>query len=66
MKAQEVKITVNVDVAFEVSNEVADKCLRILEFWQNSHATQEIARKTCEDGTVRFYRKERENERSEN
>lgn len=49
-------LKIEVSVGLTVSNEMADRCLALLEWWQNDHAEQRIMGTTNSDGSMRFYR----------
>lgn len=49
-------LTIDVTAKLTVSDEVADRCLKLLEWWQNDHAEQRIMGTTNPDGSIRFYR----------
>lgn len=49
-------LTVDVLARLVVSDEIADRCLALLEWWQNDHAEQRLMATTNEDGSIHMYR----------
>lgn len=52
MKAQE--LTVEVRTTLTVSNEMAERCLRLLEMWQDDHPDAKILADQEPGGKIRF------------
>lgn len=50
------ELKVEVSACLTVSDEMADRCLALLEWWQNDHSEQRIMGTTNPDGSMRFYR----------
>lgn len=50
------ELTVDVTARLTVSDETADRCLRLLEMWQIDHPEQRLKATTEEDGSFRLYR----------
>ena len=49
-------LAVEVTARLTVSDEMADRCLVLLEWWQKDHAEQRILGTNNADGSVHFYR----------
>lgn len=54
MARSELKVEVN--TCLTVSDEMADRCLVLLEWWQNDHAEQRLMATTNADGSIHLYR----------
>lgn len=50
------ELIVNVEARLTVSDEIADRCLALLEWWQNDHAEQRLMATTNADGSIHLYR----------
>jgi hypothetical protein len=50
------EITVDVAAKLIVSDETADRCLALLEWWQNDHNEQRLMATTNADGSIHLYR----------
>lgn len=50
-------LTIDVMARLTVSDEMADRCLALLEWWQNDHADQCLMATTNADGSIHMYRK---------
>lgn len=48
------ELTIDVSVNIAVSDETANKCLRILEFYMNDNKDKRIVSETAEDGGARL------------
>lgn len=59
MRASE--LTVEVSANLTVSDEMADRCLALLEWWQNDHNEQRLMATTNADGSIHLYREKKEN-----
>lgn len=51
------ELTVDVTARLTVSDEMADRCLTLLEWWAKDHPEQNIMGKTNKDGSLHLYRK---------
>lgn len=51
------RLSVEVAATLTISDEMADRCLRMLEWWQNDHPEQFLIGTTADDGSTRFERK---------
>ena len=49
-------LTVEVSVCLTVSDEMADRCLALLEWWQNDHNEQKLMATINTDGSLHLYR----------
>lgn len=49
-------LTIDVTARLTVSDEIADRCLVLLEWWQNDHNEQQIMATTNADGSIHLYR----------
>lgn len=49
-------LTFDVSARLTVSDETADRCLKLLEWWQNDHSEQRIMATTNPDGSIHLYR----------
>lgn len=50
------ELIVNVEARLTVSDEIADRCLSLLEWWQNDHAEQRLMATKNADGSIHLYR----------
>ena len=50
------ELTIDVTARMTVSDETADRCLALLEWWQNDHAEQRLMATTNADGSIHLYR----------
>lgn len=53
------ELTIDVTARMTVSDETADRCLALLEWWQNDHAEQRLMGTTNADGSIHFYREKK-------
>ena len=53
-------LEVEVSACLTVSDEMADRCLALLEWWQNDHPEQRLMGTTNADGSIHFYREKKE------
>lgn len=58
MRASELKVEVSASLT--VSDEMADRCLALLEWWQNDHCEQRLMAMTNADGSIHLYREKKE------
>lgn len=58
MKISELKVEVG--ACLTVSDEMADRCLTLLEWWQNDHNEQRLMATTNADGSIHLYREKKE------
>lgn len=58
MKISELKVEVG--ACLTVSDEMADRCLALLEWWQNDHNEQRLMATTNADGSIHLYREKKE------
>lgn len=49
-------LTIDVTARITVSDEIADRCLVLLEWWQNDHAEQRLMATANADGSIHLYR----------
>ena len=49
-------LKIEVSVGLMVSDEMADRCLALLEWWQNDHNEQRLMATTNADGSLHLYR----------
>lgn len=54
------ELTIDVTARITVSDEIADRCLALLEWWQNDHAEQRLMATTNADGSIHLYREKKE------
>ena len=54
------ELTVEVSANLTVSDKMADRCLALLEWWQNDHNEQRLMATTNEDGSIHLYREKKE------
>lgn len=54
------ELTVEVSANLTVSDEMADRCLALLEWWQNDHNEQRLMETTNADGSIHLYREKKE------
>lgn len=57
MKAQD--LTIEVKATLTVSDEMADRCMRLLEMWQADHPDQRLMSSEDEYGSYKLYRENR-------
>ena len=57
MKAQD--LTIEVKATLTVPDEMADRCLRLLEMWQADHPDQRLMSSEDESGSYKLYREHR-------
>ena len=50
------ELTIEVAARMTVSDETADRCLALLEWWQKDHAEQRLMASTNADGSIHLYR----------
>lgn len=50
------ELTIDVTARITVSDEIADRCLALLEWWQNDHAEQRLMATKNADGSIHLYR----------
>lgn len=50
------ELKVEVSACLTVSDEMADRCLALLEWWQNDNAEQRLMATTNADGSIHLYR----------
>lgn len=53
-------LTIDVEARITVSNEMADRCLALLEMWQKDHREQRIMATERADGSIHLYRERKE------
>lgn len=54
------ELTVEVSANLTVSDKMADRCLALLEWWQNDHNEQRLMATTNADGSIHLYREKKE------
>lgn len=54
------ELTIDVTAGMTVSDETADRCLALLEWWQSDHAEQRLMATTNADGSIHLYREKKE------
>ena len=54
------ELKVEISACLTVSDEMADRCLALLEWWQNDHVEQRLMATTNADGTIHLYREKKE------
>lgn len=54
------ELKVEVSACLTVSDEMADRCLALLEWWQNDHMGQRLMATTNADGSIHLYREMKE------
>lgn len=54
------ELTVEVGANLTVSDKMADRCLALLEWWQNDHNEQMLMATINADGTIHLYREKKE------
>lgn len=52
-------ITIEVAATLTVSDEMADRCLALLEWWQDDHPEQRLTSVTSSGGSTHIYREPR-------
>lgn len=55
------ELKVEVSACLTVSDEMADRCLALLEWWQNDHNDQRLMATTNPDGSIHLYREKKDN-----
>lgn len=55
------ELKVEVSACLTVTDEMADRCLALLEWWQNDHAEQRLMATTNDDGSIHLYREKKDN-----
>ena len=53
-------LTIDVEARITVSNEMADRCLALLEMWQKDHCDQRLIATENADGSIHLFREEKE------
>lgn len=53
-------LTIDVTTRLMVSDEMADRCLVLLEWWQKDHNEQRLMATTNVDGSIHLYREKKE------
>ena len=53
-------LTIDVEARITVSNEMADRCLALLEMWQKDHCDQRLMATENADGSIHLYRERKE------
>lgn len=53
-------LTIDVEARITVSNEMADRCLALLEMWQKDHRDQRLMATNNADGSIHLYRDKKE------
>lgn len=54
------ELTIDVNASLTVSDETADRCLALLEWWQNDHSEQRLMATKNADGSIHLYRDKKE------
>ena len=55
MMAKKTDLVVDVDARLTVSDETAERCLRLLEMWQDDNPGKMIQQERRRDGSTRFW-----------
>ena len=53
-------LTIDVEARITVSNEMADRCLALLEMWQKDHCEQRLVATENADGSIHLFREKKE------
>lgn len=55
------ELPIDITARLTVSDEMADRCLALLEWWQNDHNEQRLMATTNADGSIHLYREMKDN-----